>query len=983
MYRTDKIGNVAEIDEDEVEDLIEAEDEKTDARQSRKNKWLKRLPLITVFTFYAITVYFLLWSWIKIGSMAISQYMGKEIFLVPLLFGRTMGISLRWIPFITIISIFGWLLSTRVPLLKGKFSRLILFGTVFITNTGLAIGYGMTKIQNYILPFFYVRVSRVIDANDALNKVLFEQTSGFFFMLLMMPIILILFIGMFILTKYRQHDEDLKKAFFTYEWTGERLRKFERLSNIDDSVVPLPDIELGIEVEKGEMVTIPAMDRTLNTNINGSIGTGKSAALGKPIINQDLGHFTRFLNDYYKIKKYKNFKSEEILGRYLNGISIIEPSNDLCQDVYKLAKAHGIPDEAITYIDPTNPNTPAINVMQGPTDKVAEVFAQVISGLSDSGGGGSFYFEQAQRNHLKHHIYLLKMHDPNKDVTFDMLLDMYSDTKIVRQMHVQLKARFPDGYENIDKNERRDEYNYWQILKNIDKWFDTVIVPLKERVGNSMQVVTDDNGDIVYVDTKEDRVDGLRNILNDIGANPLIRRVLFGPSKFNFDEHMGPGGGLLLVNTAKGELEALGSVLGKIILMTLQNATFRRAPKVSAFHHILIDEAPEYYYSSFATFPAQSRKYKVIITTLQQTLTQLKGAFGEDYMNTVVAAMRNRMVYADVSNFDAKYFSDMFGEKDVYRESESEQSVSPMQENPVSRSGSTYSKVKEAAMSASDILFQEAFECAVKVVVNNKTMPVQRIQANFVPKEDFIKSSIQVDAKAAKKWLKLRGSETLKVDEFGIVYSSEDEVDTPLPTTDEKLENAMVLSLLNEEDAAEIERALQTPTPTRPSKNQIPNHEPQQTIIVPQAVVNRDKEEQAIPSVERKNIQINGAVPVVVKNAEEEIQKENVCEEREGTAIKSITSKAAHQGTETTLEVVDIRQRVKLTEPAQLITSTTTQPELETVDIAVPRRRKANTAAEVLSDSESTIDYRVDLVDEKTENFLNSLAETANEVNKQ
>ncbi len=978
MNRTDEISEVEEKDEvDEIDEV----DETIDVKQSRKNKWLKRLPLISVLTCYTLTFYFLLWSWMKIGTMAISQYMGKEIFIMPLLFGRTMGISLRWIPLISIISIFGWLLSTRVPMLKGKYSRIILFGIVFLTNAGLATGYGMTKIQNYILPFFYVRVSRVLDANDALNKVLFEQTSGFFFMLLMMPIILILFIGMFILTKYRQHDEDLKKAFFTYEWTGERLRKFERLSKIDDSIVPLPDIELGIEVEKGEMVTIPAMDRTLNTNINGSIGTGKSAALGKPILNQDLGHFTRFINDYYKIKKYKNFKSEEILGRYLNGISIIEPSNDLCQDVYKLAKAHGIPDEAITYIDPTNPNTPAINVMQGPTDKVAEVFAQVISGLSDSGGGGSFYFEQAQRNHLKHHIYLLKMHDPSKDVTFDMLLDMYSDTKIVRQMHVQLKARFPDDYENINKIERRDEYNYWQILKNIDKWFDTVIVPLKERVGNTMQVVTDESGDIVYVDTKEDRVDGLRNILNDIGANPLIRRVLFGPSKFNFDEHMGPGGGLLLVNTAKGELEALGSVLGKIILMTLQNATFRRAPKVSAFHHILIDEAPEYYYSSFATFPAQSRKYKVIITTLQQTLTQLRGAFGEDYMNTVVAAMRNRMVYADVSNFDAKYFSDMFGEKDVYRESESEQSVSPMQENPVSRSGSTYSKVKEAAMSASDILFQEAFECAVKVVVNNKTMPVQRIQANFVPKEAFIKSSVQVNENAAMKWLKLRGSETVKVDEFGIVYSSDDEVDTPLPSTDDKSDKGTVLSLLNEEDAAEIERALQTPTPTRPSKNQVPYQEQQPTIIVPQVDVKREKE-QAVTSATDKHTQVNETVPVAME-VEKEIPIDVVKEDNEDNVIESIPPKATPQDIEA-LEVVDIKRKVKQPQlqPSQVLSSTMAPPVLETVDIAVPRRRNVK-VAEVMTEPPSTTSYRVDLVDEKTENFLDSLAETANEANKQ
>lgn len=53
------------------------------------------------------------------------------------------------------------------------------------------------------------------------------------------------------------------------------------------------------------------------------------------------------------------------------------------QKVYKLAKAHGIPDEAITYIDPTNPDTPSLNIFNGPVDKVAEMFTMVISGIGE------------------------------------------------------------------------------------------------------------------------------------------------------------------------------------------------------------------------------------------------------------------------------------------------------------------------------------------------------------------------------------------------------------------------------------------------------------------------------------------------------------------------------------------------------------------------------------------------------------------------
>ena len=913
--------------------------------------------------------------------MALTQYTGKEMFVMPSLFGRGLGIHLLWIPFAAIVSILGWLLSTRVPKLKGKYTRLVLFAVVFLTNAGMVTGYGVTKVQDYVLPFFYTRISRVIDTDDVVNKVLFEQTNGFFFMLLMMPIILLLFIGMFVVTKYRQHDEDLKEAFFKFEWKGERLRYFESLSKIEDSIVPLPDIELGIGVETGEMVTIPAMDRALNTNITGSIGTGKSAALALPMLNQDLHHLTRFINDYSKISKMKNYKSEEIQGRYLNGISIIEPSNDLCKQVYQLAKAHGIPDEAITYIDPTNPKTPSINVMQGPTDKVAEVFSQVISGLADSGGGGNFFFEQAQRNHLKHHIYLLKMHDPNKDVTFDMLLDMYNDTRKVHEMHMQLKQRFPNDYENIDKVERRDEYNYWQILRAIDEWFDKVIVPLEKRNGNQMQMVYDDNGNVVYMDAESEYVKGLRNILNDIGANPLIRRVLFGTSKFNFDDHMGTGGGILLVNTAKGQLEALGSVLGKIILMSLQNASFRREPKISAFHHILVDEAPEYYYSAFSSFPAQSRKYKVILSTLQQTLTQLRGAFGEDYMNTVVAAMRNRMVYADVSSFDAKYFAEMFGEKDVYRESESEQSVSPLQENPVSRSGSTYSKVKESAMSSSDILFQDAFECAVKIVVNNKTMPVQKIKANFVPKDEFEKAIVQVNPVAAEEWLELRGEASIKVYEMGIVHSTDDVEDTPLQQQEESVvetQQGEVLSLLNEEHAAELEKAIHSPKPTRPSKTEVQYNE-QPVVYVPQmktdTEANNDNSKR-VQNEELKKMDLNNKPEKPIVSVDKEKEHLNRNEEAVTTGI--VENKVEPKGIET-IEIVDIKGKSKPSQKSNEPSLETKHPVLETVDIGVPRKLKTKEEPQKEVVSEGTA-YREDLVDKKTEDFLESLVKTANDI---
>lgn len=729
----------------------------TEMSEADKKKWKSRTPGIIVTVAAILTTYVLLWGWVKTASLAITHYHGKEVFLLPNIFGKFSGVHFLIIPPIALLTIVGWLLSTRVPKFQSPRLRVFMFFNMIFANAGILISYGMTKVQNEILPFFYARIDRLIETNVEVDEALFGEVQDFFFMVELIPLLAIGFMAMFVVTKYRLHDQDIKKAFFEFKWTGERLRKFEEVSKLEEYVIEYPNIELGISKKTNEMVVLPGFDRALNTIITGSIGTGKTAALGLPVINQDLHYITRFINLYPTISKMENYISEEVQGRFLNGLSVIEPSNDLCQKVYKLAKAHGIADEAITYINPMDPNTPNINPMKGPTEKVAEVFTQVIEGLADNGGGGNFFFQQAQRNHLKQFIYLLKTHNPEKEVTFDMLIDMYNNTQLVHEMHEELKRRFPPDFDKIDKIKYRDEYNHWQILKGVDEWFDNVIVPKEERTAKGNQKIrTDDGMGYVYEDKQAEFVQGLRNILNDISANIYIRRVLFGTSEFDFDKHMGREGGILLVNTAKGDLEKLGSVLGKIVLMTLQNASFRREANVSTFHHILVDEAPEYLYGSFASFPAQSRKFKVIITILQQTLTQLKGAFGEDYMNTIVAAMRNRMVYADVSNFDGKYFSEMFGEKEVYQEGQSEQSVSPLQDNPVSRSGSSYSKTREAALSSSDVLFQEAFECAVKIVLNNKSMPVEQIQANFVPKEEFKEAVIKVNPDAMAEWIENR-----------------------------------------------------------------------------------------------------------------------------------------------------------------------------------------------------------------------------------
>lgn len=158
-------------------------------------------------------------------------------------------------------------------------------------------------------------------------------------------------------------------------------------------------------------------------------------------------------------------------------------------------------------------------------------------------------------------------------------------------------------------------------------------------------------------------------------------------------------------------------------------------------------------------------------------------------MFTLLGSFRNKMIFGDVTPYDAKIFSDMFGEKEEFKEAESEQGISPMQDNPVSRLGSTYQKAKEVFMSPGDIMGQGAFICAARIVQDNHVQPVQQITSNFVPKEEFAHALIQVEERTGQYWenerLRLINESIAKANPMKHVDAENMKKIQPLPTIQE------------------------------------------------------------------------------------------------------------------------------------------------------------------------------------------------------
>lgn len=701
----------------------------------------QRLPLFTTITLisgFILSFGFGLVNYIKLLYYAFEPPSYPiEITYVPLIL---MFFSL-------LLGEFSFRFYSRIPALHVKNGKLIILIVSHIAVDIQFLWFATAPIHAKVIPYLTDKSKHVnFGEYEAIGHVLTGNFHTLTMIFVFLPTVFMILFTLWYSGHIVRYREEILKWVQKYEYKNHKLQKW--FNSQEEQIYP--DVEIGPHIEHKEMVRIKGKDRTLNGIIIGPIGSGKTSSLIIPMINQDLHWMVRFINKFETAYKKNDYDTEEVKGTFLNGVTVIEPSNDLCQKVFKLVQAHKIPASSVYYIDPINPDTKNINILRGPVDKVAEVFAMVIQGLSESNNA---FFEQAQRNHLKQHIYLLKLHNPQKDVTFDDLIEMYDDVERVHRMHKLLKIQVEKLYDFVQTGAAsRDQKNEYKIIKGIEEWFNNTIREKMDFQGEPAVYKSGKyRGQPMHYDREEEYVKGLRNILKDLASNVLIRRVLFGKSDFDFDVHLEQGG-ILLVNTAKGELADLSNVLGKFVLLSMQNAVFRREPNVSPYHHIIVDEFPDYVVKPFKEFPAQSRKYKVILTIASQTLSQLALDFTEQYMFTLLGSFRNKMIFGDVTPYDAKIFSDMFGEKEEFKEAESEQGISPMQDNPVSRLGSTYKKTKEVVMSPGDIMAQGAFICAARIVQDNHVQPVQQITSNFVPKEEFSQAITRVDEEIGRYW---------------------------------------------------------------------------------------------------------------------------------------------------------------------------------------------------------------------------------------
>lgn len=431
-----------------------------------------------------------------------------------------------------------------------------------------------------------------------------------------------------------------------------------------------PFLYLGVDQTTGAQLWLDPVARMNNFLAQGPVGVGKSQAIFRPFIYQDITYFFRYIREFVKYrKKYKDdakfekkFFTKRRAGKMLNGFMVIEPSDDLVRAIYEDLLKTGVPKEMINYVNPADPETPGINAFAGPVDKVVTMVSKIIGDLSKSSNA---FFDNTQRTYLKKMIYLLKLsymvpNDLDKDLVgsaptfqaFNQLKynEVLWERKKILGQYIKALEKKQESFNAIQKmtaNYRDFMYKYW-IAKDVYDYWDK---NLTEKEG-------------LILNAKFEHVQGLLTVIDDIASNIYISRVFFQDTDFNFDVLL-KYGGILLVNTDVKDLGGDVSIFAKFISLAAEQASFRRIPYCHPMFPYYEDEHPQYVTDNTPVFTAQNRKYQTPGHYACQSKSQYHSKENPQFADSFFTNLRNRGVFQGVLPDDAKWYERLFGQKEI------------------------------------------------------------------------------------------------------------------------------------------------------------------------------------------------------------------------------------------------------------------------------------------------------------------------------
>ena len=389
------------------------------------------------------------------------------------------------------------------------------------------------------------------------------------------------------------------------------------------------DVEICKNKERKSSQYLLINDRYLHSLILGPTGSGKTSQILLKMLYQDI------------------MKNQCVI--------VIDPKGDFAMRAYAMGVLSKNP---VQYFDPTDPDCPYFNPLDGPETQVAETLVTTFHMLSPESNS---YFETLNTTLLDRGVKALKRIEAvytnpatgisSRPATFITLNELLNNTSNKGRELINELRNIP----TLTDEERRENLE-------IAEWF------LNEYYKDRSKTYDD--------------ASNVRNQINKLIQNEYLRKVLnpaSGKSDINFDEIIEKQQ-RIAINTAQGALEERGRYLGLFLILSIQAAIFRRKgdefTRTPCF--LYIDEFQTYANNSFGTILEQGRSYRVGVVLATQSRARIKTAMGRDgegFLETVSTNARNVIVFPGCSVDDNKYYSQLFGEelKKEIREGRSKQ----------------------------------------------------------------------------------------------------------------------------------------------------------------------------------------------------------------------------------------------------------------------------------------------------------------------
>ena len=381
------------------------------------------------------------------------------------------------------------------------------------------------------------------------------------------------------------------------------------------------DIDICIDAESGETAVLKRNDRFLHVITYGPTGCGKTSQVLIPMLNQDI--------------------------RKKHGVIVMEPKKDLALKAYAMDIYYN-PDEAGLYFDPTEPDCPSLNPLDGPEDLIIEKITTIFEMLT---ADSQTYFKDIANNVLRNSIKMIKRLE-YANMNFDTGISSSPATLI----------RLNDVLTNTG-NRGRDAV---AELRNIPTHTDD---EKKENEDIASWFI-----DVYYADRSVvwQNSSGVRTQVYKLISNKHLRRVLNpenGKSDIDFTDII-ENEKRLFITTAQGELLDLNKYLGFFIMFSIQAAIINRPGNENTRKpcYLYLDEFQTYANQGFSIVLQQGRSYRVSAILATQSRNAIKmdmgSVAGEAFLSVISTNARSQIIFPGIDPEDAKYYSVAFGERE-------------------------------------------------------------------------------------------------------------------------------------------------------------------------------------------------------------------------------------------------------------------------------------------------------------------------------